>query len=541
VAGTRELFAFPEALKVSFFTSTGPLLYFVGNDGNDTGDDEIWVTDGTLAGTRVLTAFDSATILDPPGFTRAGAWVYFLGDEGLMKSDGTLAGTRPAPLPAGVFGPADLTAFQGALYFTASLPGGEGARGVWKTDGTAAGTVLLAPVAPPSDFFRSDPAWFTVAGDRLFFVAEDGDHGVELWQTDGTPAGTSLVRDIAPGQASSSPVDLAVAGSLLYFAAADPAHGLELWRSDGTAAGTHLVQDIAPGASSASPTALTAAGDHLFFTADDGLSGEELWALPLAAPAGCQPSDEALCLNGGRFRVEATWRDPQGRTGKGHGVALTGDTGYFWFFSEANVEVILKVLDGTGTNGHRWVFYGALSNVEYTLTVTDTVTGAARRYVNPPGRLGSVADTLAFGPLGATGAGTVSFGPAAAPAPLPLTARSQLRAAAACTPSATRLCLSGGRFAVEARWRDFQGTTGVGTTRELSGDTGAFWFFGAANLELVVKVLDGRPVNGKIWVFYGALSNVEYTLTVTDTETGAVKTYTNPLGRLASVADTAAF
>ena len=62
----------------------------------------------------------------------------------------------------------------------------------------------------------------------------------------------------------------------------------------------------------------------------------------------------------------------------------------------------------------------------------------------------------------------------------------------------------------------------------LTGDTGAFWFFDAANIELVVKVLDGRPVNGNFWLFYGALSNVEYTLTVTDTETGAVKTYSNP-------------
>ena len=54
-------------------------------------------------------------------------------------------------------------------------------------------------------------------------------------------------------------------------------------------------------------------------------------------------------------------------------------------------------------------------------------------------------------------------------------------------------------------------------------------------------MLDGRPVNGKFWLFYGALSDVEYTLTVTDTMTGRVKEYHNPHGRLASVADTAAF
>ena len=53
--------------------------------------------------------------------------------------------------------------------------------------------------------------------------------------------------------------------------------------------------------------------------------------------------------------------------------------------------------------------------------------------------------------------------------------------------------------------------------------------------------MDCRGFNGKFWVFYGALSNVEYTVTVTDTQTGAVRVYTNPSGQLSSVADTAAF
>jgi hypothetical protein len=59
--------------------------------------------------------------------------------------------------------------------------------------------------------------------------------------------------------------------------------------------------------------------------------------------------------------------------------------------------------------------------------------------------------------------------------------------------------------------------------------------------DAVVKALDGRSINGKSWVFYGSLTNVEFTLTVTDTLTGAVRTYFNPQGQLASVADTSAF
>ena len=77
-------------------------------------------------------------------------------------------------------------------------------------------------------------------------------------------------------------------------------------------------------------------------------------------------------------------------------MPLTGDTGYFWFFDEANVELVVKVLDGTAINGHYWVFYGALSDVQYTITVTDTLSGASRTYDNPQGTLASVADTAAF-------------------------------------------------------------------------------------------------------------------------------------------------
>jgi hypothetical protein len=111
-----------------------------------------------------------------------------------------------------------------------------------------------------------------------------------------------------------------------------------------------------------------------------------------------------------------------------------------------------------------------------------------------------------------------------------------------CTPNAATLCLNGNRFKVEVAWRvASQGTGGSGVAVPLSGDTGYFWFFSSGNVELVVKAVDGRAVNGYFWIFYGALSDVEYTITVTDTSNGAVKTYTSPQGQMASRADTAAF
>jgi hypothetical protein len=238
--------------------------------------------------------------------------------------------------------------------------------------------------------------------------------------------------------------------------------------------------------------------------------------------------------------VEIAWKDFQGRTGAGHAVPLTADTGYFWFFSPANVETVVKVLDARALNQAFWIFYGALSSVEYTVTVTDTATGLSRRYFNPANQLASVGDTHGFGPLGAFEAKTVVASPAAAPR---TSARIEPAAATGgCTPGAQRLCLQVGRFAVTAAWKDFSGKSGAGTAVALTGgDTGYFWFFAPTNVEVILKVLDGRALNGKFWVFYGALSNVSYTLTVTDTQTGVVQTYRNPLGQFGSVADTGAF
>jgi hypothetical protein len=115
-----------------------------------------------------------------------------------------------------------------------------------------------------------------------------------------------------------------------------------------------------------------------------------------AGSSACTPSENTLCLNGSRFRVSVSWNTTDGRSGQGQAILMTGDTGYFWFFSAANVELVVKVLDGRTVNGHYWVFYGALSNVKYRISVTDTETGVIKEYANPQGTLASVADTAAF-------------------------------------------------------------------------------------------------------------------------------------------------
>ena len=114
-------------------------------------------------------------------------------------------------------------------------------------------------------------------------------------------------------------------------------------------------------------------------------------------PTTCTPDDQTLCLDDGRFRVTATWTEPDASSGQGHAVTLTGDTGYFWFFDSCNVEVIVKVLEACGVNGYRWVFASGLTNVQVNLTVTDVVTGTTNTYKNPQATaFQAIQDTKAF-------------------------------------------------------------------------------------------------------------------------------------------------
>ncbi len=281
--------------------------------------------------------------------------------------------------------------------------------------------------------------------------------------------------------------------------------------------------------------------------------GSVLSAAALSA-APCAPSQTTLCLNASRFEVEVSWRDSRGRTGVGQAVPITADTGYFWFFSEANIELVVKVLDARSINQKYWVFFGALSNVEYDLTVTDTTTGAVKTYHNDLGNFASVGDTGAFEPgpgvraaretVEVQGAGSSSASLADIQGFID---REIAESAAAFTPCAAAardggsLFLSTCRFRLAVHWTDARGRHGAGHPVQLTDDTGYFWFFSASNVELMVKVLDARAVNGNFWVFFGALSNVEYTINVVDTVSGELHSYYNPPSTFASVGDTSAF
>jgi ELWxxDGT repeat protein len=330
----------PTGSRTAQLTDVNGTLFFRA-DAFDTKGNELWKSDGTSAGTVMVTDIYSGTAGSrPDNLTNVNGTLFFsaltVSGEELWKSDGTPAGTRMVKDINS--GPNDpelnwLTNVNGMLFFGAT----DGSAGyeLWKSNGTAAGTVMVKDInSGPSHSF---PTNLTNANGVLLFTADDGNHGNELWESDGTPAGTKMVKDINPGTGGSFAESLTNAKGLLLFWANDgntgrelwksdgtiagttlvkdiepgasgsfaipdhivpigstgkallPAYsglsGLELWVTDGTSQGTQLLQNIAPGAGSSSPDGFTLVGSQIFFRADDNSYGAELWAMPAANTA----------------------------------------------------------------------------------------------------------------------------------------------------------------------------------------------------------------------------------------------------------------
>lgn len=256
------------------------------------------------------------------------------------------------------------------------------------------------------------------------------------------------------------------------------------------------------------------------------------------------PATAPLRLADGRFTATITWKDFLGQRGGGRAAAWTADTGYFWFFEPENVEVMVKVLDGRLINGAYWVFVGSLSNVEFALTVRDEWTGAVWTYDNPLGSFASFGDIGAFPEPGIAAALQPDHGPASGQLGIAAGEENDAGTVSLAAPPALggdQEIVLGDRFVLSVAWDDGFGQTGQGLGRRMTADTAAFTFFSETNTELVIKVLDGTAINGHHWVFYGALSNVGYVITIRDLETGRQVLYQNPVGAFASVGDIEAF
>jgi ELWxxDGT repeat protein len=182
----------------------------------------------------------------------------------IWKSDGTASGTVQLNVPGGLALTASSVVAGNTLYFIAD-------NELWKSDGTSSGTVMLTHGLGAYSLAN--------LSGTVYFGADDGS-GVELWKSDGTTNGTVMVALIAPATGYNSGVtDLTVVNGELFSVAGDNLHGIQLWKSDGTTAGTLRVTDInAPaGPQGLSPQDLTSFNGELYFFATDGFNGWQLW------------------------------------------------------------------------------------------------------------------------------------------------------------------------------------------------------------------------------------------------------------------------
>lgn len=258
------------AAAYSATESNGELFFTIANT--------LWKSDGTTAGTVEIETLAGAQARVVSGNGRLFIMTSSspsnpLAAESLWVSDGTAAGTSQVEAFQGAIGPPAI--WNGAVYFSVDNNFHSSQLGIWKTDGTPAGTLLVVNV-PRLD----GTATFGVLNNALYFVAGSADNQWEgLWRTDGTAHGTSDVTSIL-GNATLWAGQLVTFDGNLYFSADDGKHGIEVWRSDGTAAGTEQVTQVNStlNQNTLIPAAITIGDETYFSLKETYVWGDEgLW------------------------------------------------------------------------------------------------------------------------------------------------------------------------------------------------------------------------------------------------------------------------
>ena len=244
---------------------------------------ELVVTDGTIEGTQVIN-LAGVTDSNPQNLFQFGEQVLFTatkvdGQVELFVTDGTQSGTRLLKDLSGSISsePRDLVQVGEEVFFTAIVPSGQ--RELFKTDGSADGTILVRDLAtnwsqPISR--SSDPLELTPLGETVYFSAFQTSGKRELYRSNGYYEETKRAANVNGSGASSDPKNLVALGDKLLFAATGVDGQIELYESEGTQATTRLLKDLS-GSVSSNPSELTVVGDTVFFTATQGNWERELY------------------------------------------------------------------------------------------------------------------------------------------------------------------------------------------------------------------------------------------------------------------------
>src|SRR5687768_3752683 len=259
-------------------TVVGSTLYFAAHN-NESGNRELWKSNGTEAGTVMVT--DPITALSPSDLEDYNGTLFFASGDGLFKSDGTQFGTSQVKrvregFRAVTFPVRQLLNVNGLLLFQGDDANNMGNE-LWRSDGTAAGTYMLRNINLNTSIVGttgSNPIGFVTLGDTILFAASSTPDAFPrvLYKTDGhTEAGTQLVKDV-----------ILTGGMIefdgrMFFSGGMSGDGYELWTSDGSTDGTQRFLDINPGMDESRPQSFLEMGGLLYFTADDGSFGREIW------------------------------------------------------------------------------------------------------------------------------------------------------------------------------------------------------------------------------------------------------------------------
>lgn len=242
-----------ESSQPSEYCIFNGLLYFSAYDGGQlmgAHGEELWVTDGTEAGTHLFKDIAPVASSEGPQYlTVCGEKMFFTTDDGvhgkeLWVTDGTDAGThlvKDIRTDGSGSYPRYLTVLDGILYFRANVDNDN--MNLWRSDGTESGTFIVSSSI-------NDPVNLEVYNGKLYFIAANtfaggGIGNYELYSFSES-TGIQLVKEINPSPTggidfnpgSNFPEGFAEYNNLLYFRASDDMYGTKLWQTDGTEAGT---------------------------------------------------------------------------------------------------------------------------------------------------------------------------------------------------------------------------------------------------------------------------------------------------------------